>query len=510
MKLIKMYKSVVFIFLICSLISIFSCKKKDERSSSAAIESVTIIVNNLSNAPLFIRRNIALKDIGKKQDMISTSKQLDTLTVPTDSYEYYYISNPNSPISTIFIGRKDSVIIKIDTLYNITTKLIRSESYIDKNINDLERNQALLSGEEYIDSLSNIYYRADSTGIPLKLQGDFDQLISYPIIVEREKILSDSIEIKKLIKFILANYENTVKVIKNSRLTENIEQTIIYKVQFDLFNRLIDLDSYVNTAETKNILKSNIFINSNLPENPFGKNILNYFMSNFIINEKPDYSRSRIYLNYFQAFNDAPKYLDSSLVKYARYLSFDMMSTYGESIKNMNAAFTHFKDVYKDTLLNSTLEKRYLFDFKEINKKTDNVYLIDKTAQLSDLNKVLHKHKGNVVYVDFWASWCGPCRKAIPFSHKLRKEFQNKNLVVIYLSIDDNREKWSKATVLDGLDYYNESYLVVNPKQSQFLNEISLTEIPRYLLFDKDGKLLHQDAPGPSSREIKKLILENL
>lgn len=115
-----------------------------------------------------------------------------------------------------------------------------------------------------------------------------------------------------------------------------------------------------------------------------------------------------------------------------------------------------------------------------------------KTMNFMD---VIDRHKGNVIYLDYWASWCAPCKNEMPASKKLKE--RNKNIAFLYVAVFDEKEKWRKAVEELGLSKEN-CYFSTNSKNSRYLKTLNVESIPRYMVFDKQGNLASKDAKRPS------------
>ena len=141
------------------------------------------------------------------------------------------------------------------------------------------------------------------------------------------------------------------------------------------------------------------------------------------------------------------------------------------------------------------------FEFNK-NNNAKEVLLLDNDKKTKTLTEIISTYKGKVVYIDFWASWCAPCRKAMPSSRELHEKYINKDIVFLFISIDTDFDKWEIAANKEKLAISGGNFLAVNYPNASLYKELQLKTIPRYLIYDKNGKLVHQNAPSPDSDQV--------
>jgi thiol-disulfide isomerase/thioredoxin len=158
----------------------------------------------------------------------------------------------------------------------------------------------------------------------------------------------------------------------------------------------------------------------------------------------------------------------------------------------------------------------YLRQAEAIMQRLDNTFrnnagnarIIYKNAEgIRSLRDLVKPYAGKIVYLDIWGTWCGPCKKEMPYTHELKQKYAGKDIVFVYLDMDPaNKEPvWKEYVQLAGLEgeHYrmDETAIKAIWDDLQATGEQRLHTYPAYIIIDRQGNIVNSNAERPGSRQ---------
>ena len=123
---------------------------------------------------------------------------------------------------------------------------------------------------------------------------------------------------------------------------------------------------------------------------------------------------------------------------------------------------------------------------KEFSKEALSETLLSYDGAQVHFKEILKKHKGQNVVIEVWASWCGDCVKAMPKLKELQAN--NPKVSFVFISMDKTVKKWREGIVKHELN--GDQYMANDQMKGKFGTAIDLDWIPRYIIIDKNGKIV--------------------
>jgi len=149
-------------------------------------------------------------------------------------------------------------------------------------------------------------------------------------------------------------------------------------------------------------------------------------------------------------------------------------------------------------LLGSTVVKAQL----RVGEPVPDIVLPGKSDSIITLSSL----NGKVVLIDFWASWCGPCRASNPYVEKLYKKYQASGFEVFAVSLDVNKPLWLKAIRKDRLTYTQ--VIDIDGWLSKVAEKYYVDALPTNFLLDKTGKIVAINLDGKELFDKVKSLVE--
>ena len=119
------------------------------------------------------------------------------------------------------------------------------------------------------------------------------------------------------------------------------------------------------------------------------------------------------------------------------------------------------------------------------------------------IEAILAKHKNKVILIDLWATWCSPCLEAMKEFRSTKSEFQDKEVVFVYITNTSSpRKLWEEK--IKGIG--DKHYYLTDAQWEYTMDQFGFDAIPSYLLYNQKGVLISKFTAFPGSGEVKKMI----
>lgn len=211
----------------------------------------------------------------------------------------------------------------------------------------------------------------------------------------------------------------------------------------------------------------------------------------------------------YQAADDPAKQaaMPAAVEALVRQYSTELMSAF--LVTYFESSFEQYYDLYK-TVRDGTKPRYANHDFvKHVDQKVNSVIAIGSEApdiELPDPEGKMRKLsdlRGKVVLLDFWASWCRPCRMENPNVVRLYHKYNAKGFEVFSVSLDNNRDGWLNAIQADGLVWPNH-VSDLRGWSSAGGRQYGIMSIPATVLIDREGRVLARNLRGQQLEQILK------
>ena len=464
--MIKLKRFIPIIFLI---IIIGSCVGKQEKEQTSFLTVITGNVKNLDIYPNTKEFTVDILDFrGKKTTFKDSIKSDGTFKIKFDLYKTQDL-NVNPIVGKIIASPGDSINLEIDF----------------KDIGNIH-----FSGDKQ-KSNSDLYKYLNSNYCMFKFRNRETRkmgISSYKHFCDSTKMIAD----QKRQEFITEiNPSPEIRNWTKDYINISYQKSLLYHPFYIGYKSKVNYNNLDIPSDYYNFLENieKDFSDSIINTDIYG--FINVYTGNFALRTITDTTLT--HKDYYSKLMNA--IIDNHKQSYFKQLLIGDRF-YQHLNQNDLDFFTDNKMLLEKNVFDPSILIPLNNYYHELQKQIKNPEISSK-ATLSKLNgtageslidSILSQNKGKVIYMDFWATWCGPCKAEMPNSKKLKQKLAGENIEFVYVCVDSNEEQWRLSISqmqLDGQHYFTDK------KQSGSIrNAFDIKGIPYYMLINKNGDIV--------------------
>ena len=366
-----------------------------------------------------------------------------------------YDKNKENIYLTILAKNKDlNISIKLDSSITTNDKSDSLVNYLWKSNNDfISKNNKLLFGSSNLDTIPILFekFRKEREKEINKYKNKFSPEISDILYFQNDaRIYSFLFYYGRLIKEVHPNNN-----------------------YFDFINKIPNANETIKTLPDVYLYKYEV---EYLRKNQSIESIADFLKFIELKTEDKDLS-DFLKAHYLKALIESPSYWQ----KHEKIFNTVILSQVLKSEKN-NHYYSLIEKLSSNFYASQNGQTAYLFDAEDMFGNKFN----------------LEKFSGKVLFIDVWATWCGPCINHRPKVLEFAEKFESRDdLEIILISVDSSKEKWLSYLEKENKNLGNNLF-IENGMRTDFGNNYNIKSIPRYILIGKDGKIINSNINEPS------------
>ncbi|WEK20226.1 MAG: TlpA disulfide reductase family protein [Candidatus Pedobacter colombiensis] len=494
------------LFCIFSLLSLFSSKQ----SFGITIDTPTIIAgkskitgriispNDTNKNNIFVNITVSQPISGEFVKYKSFVDQSGKFSIDVDvetAISLISLNTSLNPVKYLLIKLTSGGITNLDIAYNSDNEIKNIDVTPAMNQNDMTQ------GFEVMNKM--IEYRSGRTLEPLYNKST-DYFLNYAktAISERLEIVNNDTSISKELKGVLSkdfrlfqyvgfvfDYKKYMMLNYHNTNDDKSKNPDIQKIDRSYYHFLKDFNlndpQYLNCFTFQEFQKE-ILQNEILGLPVIGESDIPFWLAN-----------AKVILSDLVGFDNGPYYDILAANAYARQLTEEVRPLTEKQKENIVNYWK--KGEIAKILFRKNQQVVDLDKFKSPAVVND----ISLVSEDKVIEAIVSKHKGKVVFIDLWATWCTPCLDAMQQFRSTKNEFRDKDVAFVYITNGSSpRKLWEEK--IKGIG--NEHYYLTGAQWEYIMNHFKFEGIPSYLLYNKKGALINKFTAFPGNDKVKGMI----